>query len=32
MDGGRAMVDRYIHPVAVHRPLPESLQATVAAG
>ena len=32
VDGGRSMVDRYIHPVAVHRTLPESLQATVAAG
>jgi fructose/tagatose bisphosphate aldolase len=32
VDGGRAMVNRYIHPVALHRPLPESLKATVTAG
>jgi fructose/tagatose bisphosphate aldolase len=32
VDGGRAMVGRYIHPVPVHRPLPESLRASVTAG
>jgi fructose/tagatose bisphosphate aldolase len=32
VDGGRATVERYIHPVLVHRPLPESLRASVAAG
>jgi fructose/tagatose bisphosphate aldolase len=28
--GSRAMVDRYVHPVEVHRPIPEALQAAVA--
>ena len=32
VDGGRSMVDRYIHPVSVHRPLPGALQASAAAG
>jgi fructose/tagatose bisphosphate aldolase len=32
VDGGRAIVDRYIHPVPVHRPLPGALRASVAAG
>jgi fructose-bisphosphate aldolase, class II len=32
VDGGRATVERYIHPVPVARPMPESLRASVAAG
>ena len=32
VDGGRAMVDRYIRPVPLHRPLPESLRPSLAAG
>ncbi len=32
VDGGRSMVDRYIHPVSVHRPPPEALRSSVAAG
>jgi fructose/tagatose bisphosphate aldolase len=32
VDGGRAMVDQYIHPVPLHRPLPGALRASVAAG
>ena len=32
VDGGRATVEHYIHPVPVHRPLPASLRASVAAG
>ena len=32
VDGRRAMVDQYIHPVPVHRPLPGALRASVAAG
>ncbi len=30
--GGRALVDRYVTPVEVHRPLPEALRTAVAAG
>jgi fructose/tagatose bisphosphate aldolase len=30
--GSRAMVDRYVRPVEVHRALPEALRTTVAAG
>jgi fructose/tagatose bisphosphate aldolase len=32
VDGGRATVEHYVHPVPIHRPLPESLRASVAAG
>jgi fructose/tagatose bisphosphate aldolase len=30
--GSRAMVDRYVEPVEVHRPLPDALRASVGAG
>jgi fructose/tagatose bisphosphate aldolase len=30
--GTREMVDRYVHPVEVHRPLPDALRSAVAAG
>jgi fructose/tagatose bisphosphate aldolase len=32
VDGGRAMVERYIHPVPFHQALPESLRTSVATG
>ena len=32
VNDSRAMIERYIHPVEVHRPLPESLRTAVAAG
>jgi fructose/tagatose bisphosphate aldolase len=32
VDGSRAMVDRYVAPVPVHRPLPDALREGVAAG
>ena len=32
VDDSRAMVDRYIQPVEVHRPIPEALRAGVTAG
>ena len=31
VNGSRAMVDRYVHPVEHHRPIPDSLRAAVAA-
>ena len=32
VDGSRAMVDRYIRPVAIHRPLPVALREGVVTG
>ena len=32
VNGSREMVERYVHPVELHRPLPESLRSAVAAG
>jgi fructose/tagatose bisphosphate aldolase len=31
VNGSRAMVDRYVHPVEVHRPVPDGLRETVTA-
>ena len=28
----RAMVDRYVHPVEIHRPMPDALREAVSAG